>query len=164
MASVIDEWRSMGHWWNDIDTGKLKYLQRNLSQCHLLHHKYHMDWPGIEPRPPTSGWWLTTWVTLGPFRYLYLVSLGINLDEFVILFQEIMQKLRENKLCNSLVMENPLVQCLVQLFDNEHSVNSPKNIHELMLCVKKLNKDITSQEGKVFDCLFDKHRNVCIQK
>jgi len=92
------------------------------------------------------------------------VSLGINLDESVILFQEVMKKLRENKPSKSLIMENPLVQCLVQLFYDEHSVNSPKNIHELMLCVKNLNKDITSQEGKVFDCLFDKHRDVCIQK
>jgi len=92
------------------------------------------------------------------------VSIGINLDEFVILFQEIMQKLRENKPSKSLIMENPLVQCLVQMFYDENSVNSPKNIHELMICVKKLNKDATSQEGKVFDCLFDKHRDVFIQK
>jgi hypothetical protein len=92
------------------------------------------------------------------------VSLGINLDEFFIMFQEIMQKLREETPSNSLMMDNPLVQCLVQLFYGEHSVDSPKNIHELMLCVKKLNKDVTSQEGKVFDCLLDKHRDVFIQK
>jgi hypothetical protein len=92
------------------------------------------------------------------------VSLGINLDKFVILFQEIMQKLRGNKSSNSLIMEKPLVHCLVQLFYDEHSANSPKNIHELMLFVTKLNKNITSQEGKMFDCLFDKHRFVCIQK
>jgi hypothetical protein len=92
------------------------------------------------------------------------VSLGINLDEFFIMFQEIMQKLRENTPSNSLMMENPLVQCLAQLFYDEHSVNSPKNIHELMLCVKKLDKNVANQEEKVFDCLFDKHRDVCIQK
>lgn len=76
---------------------------------------------------------------------------------------EIMQKLREDKSNNSLVMENPLVQCVVQLFYDENSVNTPRSIHELMLHVKKLNKDITSQEEKVFNCLLDKHRNVCIQ-
>jgi hypothetical protein len=75
-----------------------------------------------------------------------------------------MQKLREDKSNNSLVMENPLVQCVVQLFYDENSVNTPRSIHELMLHVKKLNKDITSQEEKVFNCLLDKHRNVCIQK
>jgi len=50
----------MWHWWNDTDTGKPKYLESNLSQCRFFHHKYHMDWPGIELRPPPSGWQLTT--------------------------------------------------------------------------------------------------------
>jgi hypothetical protein len=34
-------------------TGKNpKYSGENLSQCHFIHHKYHMNWPGIEPGPP----------------------------------------------------------------------------------------------------------------
>jgi hypothetical protein len=38
---------------------------KNLSQCHFVHHKSQMDWPGIEPEPPrweTSGCesWLLT--------------------------------------------------------------------------------------------------------
>jgi hypothetical protein len=29
--------------WNDIDRGKPKNSERNLSQCHFVHHKFHMD-------------------------------------------------------------------------------------------------------------------------
>jgi hypothetical protein len=42
----------MVHRWNDIDRGKPKYSEKNLSQCHFVHHKPHMDRPGIEPWPP----------------------------------------------------------------------------------------------------------------
>jgi hypothetical protein len=30
-------------WWNDIDRDKLKDSEKNLSQCHFVHHKYHLD-------------------------------------------------------------------------------------------------------------------------
>jgi hypothetical protein len=42
---------SMEHGWNDIDRGKPKYSERNLSQCHFVYHKSHMDRLGIEPGP-----------------------------------------------------------------------------------------------------------------
>jgi hypothetical protein len=25
---------------------------RKPAQCHFVHHKSHMTWPGLEPRPP----------------------------------------------------------------------------------------------------------------
>jgi hypothetical protein len=42
----------MQHRWNEIDRGKPKYSYKNLSQCHFIHHKSHMDWTGIESPPP----------------------------------------------------------------------------------------------------------------
>ena len=33
--------------WN-ADRGRLKYSQKNLHQCHFVHHKPHKDWPGNE--------------------------------------------------------------------------------------------------------------------
>jgi hypothetical protein len=44
----------MEHRWNEIDRGKPKYSGKNLSHCHFVHYKSHIDWPGIEPEP--SRW------------------------------------------------------------------------------------------------------------
>lgn len=27
--------------------GQLKFSEKNVSQCHFVRHKLHMDWPGI---------------------------------------------------------------------------------------------------------------------
>jgi len=39
------------NWWNDSN---LSTRRNNLSNCHFVHHKYQMDFPGIKLRPP---WW-----------------------------------------------------------------------------------------------------------
>jgi hypothetical protein len=40
------------HQWHEIDRGKPKYSEKNLSQFHFDHHKSHIGRPGIESRPP----------------------------------------------------------------------------------------------------------------
>jgi hypothetical protein len=40
------------HRWNEIDREKPKYSEKNLSQCHFVHYKSHMERPGIESGPP----------------------------------------------------------------------------------------------------------------
>jgi hypothetical protein len=49
---VLSFFLVMEHWWNGIYRGKPKYSEKNLSQCHFVHHKFHMNRPGIEPGPP----------------------------------------------------------------------------------------------------------------
>jgi hypothetical protein len=41
---------STEHLWNDPE-GKLKYYDRNPSQCHFVYHKSHTAWSGIKPGP-----------------------------------------------------------------------------------------------------------------
>jgi hypothetical protein len=33
---------SVDHSWNDTDREKLKYTEKNLSECHFVYHKSHM--------------------------------------------------------------------------------------------------------------------------
>jgi hypothetical protein len=45
----------MEHWWNEIDRGKPKYSGKNLSQCHFVHYKSHMDYPGLRGERPATN-------------------------------------------------------------------------------------------------------------
>ena len=38
-----------------ILTGKLKHSQENLSQCHFVYQKSHLDWSGIETGLPRAS-------------------------------------------------------------------------------------------------------------
>jgi len=83
-AWVVDGWKSMEQWWNDIDRRKLKYLDKNLSQCHLVHHKFHTDWPRIEARPPqppaSTASSLVQQRTYSKFSFLHIqLSLTVEL-------------------------------------------------------------------------------------
>jgi len=42
----------MEHWWNDNNRAKLRHWEKSPSQCNSVHHKSHMDWLRIKPRPP----------------------------------------------------------------------------------------------------------------
>jgi hypothetical protein len=51
IVSFFSFFRVMEHRWNEIDRGKPKYSEKNLSQCHFIHRKSHKYWPGIKPEP-----------------------------------------------------------------------------------------------------------------
>jgi len=61
IASVICEWKSMDHWWNESDWGEPQYLEKSLSQCHFVLYTSHIDWPEMK-----SGRRHTLWAATRP--------------------------------------------------------------------------------------------------
>jgi hypothetical protein len=43
MMAIFVLFHVVEHGWNEIDRGKPKYSGKNLSHCHFVHRKYHMD-------------------------------------------------------------------------------------------------------------------------
>jgi hypothetical protein len=52
---VFPSFRVMEHRWNEIYRGKPTYSGKNVSQCHFVHHKSHMDWPRDRTRASAMG-------------------------------------------------------------------------------------------------------------
>jgi hypothetical protein len=76
----------MKHWWDDTDSRKPTFSEKNLSQCHVIHEKFYIDLGSNlgfrNDRPATSRlepWhWLRIlaphWLTANTDTVYWLVS------------------------------------------------------------------------------------------
>jgi hypothetical protein len=62
-AKIIQYWweeesnKSMKHWWNDTNMGKLNYSEKNLFQCHSVCHNFHKYCPKIQTQTSAVREW-----------------------------------------------------------------------------------------------------------
>jgi hypothetical protein len=57
-----------------------------VSQCHSVHQKSHMDWPGIEPGPPAWAMVRPFSLGLGKVHWLLANRSDVNRARILLLF------------------------------------------------------------------------------
>jgi hypothetical protein len=78
---------SMELTWNNTDRRKPKNFEKNLSQCHSVHRKSHMDWSGRVPGPPRSSahtnLCLDSHTVLFPISHIMLYSISHYISRLI---------------------------------------------------------------------------------
>lgn len=75
VASMINDFTSRWHWWDDTD-GRKRPLETSPSQCQFIHYYSHNDPPGTEKGSTLNGRRHTAWAITRPPCTLVLVPGG----------------------------------------------------------------------------------------